>query len=296
VKPPKILFILVVLAILAIPVGVAIYFWRLKDNEPKIVSSENIVAGPASDSELEKTEDDQKKTTEAASSFDTSAIQAVVDSWSSSLPGGSMASVVILDSNGEEVSALNPDDKYFSASLYKLFVAYAGYQQIDTKVAVPDEMYTQGFTRAECLDLMIRESHSPCAEKMWNELGKAELTTLVRSYGIENTDLVNLQTTARDTGKILERILNRENLSPESQSLFLDSMKTQDDKYRNGLPSGFSDEITVYNKVGWNEQQEYHDAAIIELADGRKLIVAALTSGVGTANLRKLATAIEEVL
>jgi beta-lactamase class A len=230
------------------------------------------------------------------STFDATALQSAVDSWFTTAGGGS-ASVVIVDpKDGSVLASLNPDAQYFTASLYKLYVAYEGYKQVDVAAVDPSESYQEGRSRAECLDLMIRESDSPCGEKMWAEIGKQNLTQILKGYGLQNTDMTALRTTAADTARMLRRISTSEGLSEASQTAYLDSMKTQQTLYRRGLPSGFSSEVVVYNKVGWNEQQEYHDAAIVELPDGRRVVIAMLTSGVGTRNISGLAQALEPIL
>jgi len=142
---------------------------------------------------------------------------------------------------------------------------------------------------------MIRESDSPCAEKLWNGLGKENLTQQLEEYGILNTSMSGISTTAKDVALILGRIESGEGLSEESRNAYLDSMKTQDALYRRGLPSGFSNSVIVYNKVGWNEDKEWHDSAIIELSGGRKIIVSVLTENVGSKKIGDLASELEKV-
>ncbi|MDO8265507.1 MAG: serine hydrolase [Candidatus Saccharibacteria bacterium] len=226
--------------------------------------------------------------------FDAEALQQTINTWASNLGSDDIASVVVMDNQGDILAEVNPDQEYFTASLYKLFVAYEGYKQFDSGEVDTSEVFLNGQTRAECIDKMIRSSDSPCAEKLWLELGKEELTAIMKTYGIKNTTLVGLSTTATDTAIMLARIAWGEGLSETSRTAYLSSMKEQDGLYRRGLPSGFSANVTVYNKVGWNEQVEWHDASIIEFEDGRQLIVAVLTENVGTAQISKLGTMIEQ--
>ena len=225
--------------------------------------------------------------------FDNEKLQTAVDTWYGSLSADEKASIVLAGDDGSVLASVNQDASYFTASLYKLFVAYEAYRALDAGSYDGNEGYLNGNTRFECVDLMIRESNSPCGEKWWNELGKQTIQDQLKTYGIEHTDMVGLKTTAKDTATILTRIAKGEGLSEESQAKYLDSMKTQPALYRRGLPSGFSGTLTVYNKVGWNEQLEWHDASVVELADGRKLVIAVLTSGVGSARIAELAKGIE---
>ena len=225
--------------------------------------------------------------------YDALDLQEIVDEWAGSAGGSS--SVYMSDVDGNIVASSKPSDVYFAASIYKLFVAYAGYGQVDSGEVDPSEIYVNGYTRAECLDLMIRDSYSPCAEKLWNELGKAKLTAQLKAYGIMNTSMEALTTTAMDASIMLARIARGEGLSDESRDSYLSSMKDQEAIYRRGLPSGFKT-LVVYNKVGWNEQKEWHDTAIIELPDGRQLILSVFSENVGSSNIAKLGMAIEAIV
>ncbi len=221
--------------------------------------------------------------------FDSEKLQETLNSWATGLHGN--AGVVITNDSGAVLASLNPDESFSTASIYKLFVAYEGYLQLDRQENQGSEAYINGHTRLECLDLMIRESDSPCAEKLWRELGKQETTDKLITYGITNTSLVSLTTTADDVAKILLKISNGEGLSNTSQLALLDSMKNQ--IFRFILNKGFSSNVTVYNKVGFSEYQEYHDAAILEFPNKQRLIMSVLTQNVGTSAIADLGSRIE---
>jgi hypothetical protein len=218
-------------------------------------------------------------------------LQPTVNAWASSQNGRS--SIVIYDlANKKTVASLDPDRQYFSASIYKLYVAYIGYQKIADGTYNANEPYLAGYTRLKCLDAMIRESYSPCAEKMWNELGKANLTAELIKYGLTNTSMTGLYTSAEDVSIILTRLYERKDLTKAHTDAFLDSLKNQPEIYRRGLPSGFS-KSTVYNKVGWNGLVEWHDAAIVTLPNNRSYVIAVLTQNVGANQIGALGKAIE---
>lgn len=260
------------------------FFIDSKLNEPETVETTEIISQQETSQEVVEIENEN---------FNGNEIQLVLDAWLQTDGGDS--SVVISDIDGNVLASENPEQIFFAASLYKLFVAYAGYQQLDSGVVDSDEIYINGYTREECLDLMIRDSDSPCGEKLWNELGKEELTNQLKTYGINNTSMSAITTTAQDTAIMLSRVANGEGLSDESKAAFLDSMKDQDQLYRRGLPSGF-EVFTVYNKVGWNELVEWHDAAIIELLDGRQIVVTILSENVGFSKISDLGEVLETYL
>ena len=220
-------------------------------------------------------------------------IQLTIDEFIKNNPG--TYAIKITDINGRSLAEVNGDQQFFTASIYKLFVAYVGYQKIDDGTYDLNEPYITGYTRGECLDAMIRASYSPCAEKMWTELGKESITEQMKSYGLINTSLTGLYTSANDSAIMLQKIAKGEGLSENSKKSYLDSMKSQDSKFRRGLPAGFT-KSTVYNKVGWNEDKEWHDTAIIELSNGQKVVVAILTTGVGYKTVARLGAKIEQAL
>ncbi len=277
--------IVLALALFIVLVIISLFFWRFYNKSNNEVPSTTNSTNDSTAVQLEN------ETTEP--SFDSVAIQNVLDTWASSLRG--TASVVVKDTSGNVLAEHNPDQVYFAASIYKLYTAYFGYQQLDAGAIDPNEIYINGHTRAECLDLMIRESDSPCAEKLWAELGKQNLTDQLVEMGIDNTSMTAISTTSADASKMLVLIATGKGLSDESQAAYLSSMKEQDALYRRGLPSGFSN-VAVYNKVGWNEQKEWHDTAIVELSDGRKLIVSVFTENAGSANVARLGTAIQNAV
>ena len=221
--------------------------------------------------------------------FNAMKLQNTLDAWLSEQSG--VASVVIADEDGEILARRLADRQYFAASIYKLYVAYEGYRKIDDGTHKLSEPFLAGQTRKECLDKMIRTSDSPCAEKLWVELGKAELDDAMQEYGLKDTSMVAITTSARDAAVILSRIATGEGLSKASQQKFLASMKGQ--IYRDALPVGFTDS-TVYDKVGFNGQKEYHDVAIVKLEHDRQLIVSVLTERVGTSAIADLAARIEK--
>jgi len=291
-KKSQVILALILIATLACVSFVLWWFYKNTNinqdnsvNEP-VVETQTSTEAPTSEQPDTKTEQ-----------FNNLALQKVVEDWAGpKLTDSSRASVVLMDEDGEVIAGFKIDSEYFSASIYKLFTAYEGYRQVDAGSVSPDEPYQGGRTRIECLDAMIRDSDSPCGEKLWEEIGKQNLTDTLVAYGIENTSMTALSTTAEDAGKMLSRIAKGDGLSESSRQLYLSSMETQDALFRRGFPSGFTSDVNVYNKVGWNEQKEWHDAGIIKTADGRKLIYAVMTENVGSRQIAELAKQIESNL
>lgn len=247
-----------------------------------IVFTPHTATSPASDDENRQTNPAEEAVPEP--SYPLIDVQPIIDTWIAKQSGS--ASIVVYDlQNNQIIGEHNKSEVYFAASLYKLYVAYEGYLAEQRGDYQFDEPYLGSLTRGECIDLMIRESDSPCAEKLWVELGKSELTEKLRSYGINNTSMNNITTTAEDANLQLIRLWQHSEISEGSKASMLKSMANQ--IYRDALAKSFAG-VTFYDKVGFRDYDEYHDAGIVELPDGRAYVVSLLTDGVGSVAMADL--------
>ncbi len=283
-------FLGIILSISVLTISLILWWFRANTQVLKNAPMANTVTPTQEPEGLTEQQSSSVKNDTPKELFASKELQSVLDNWVSGVSG--TASVVLMSTEGRLIASLDKDKKYFTASIYKLYVAYAGYMQLDAGLIDASEPYVNGNNRAECLDLMIRESDSPCGEKLWNEVGKSELTKQLEDYAIYNTSMVALNTTAFDTALMLVRVANGEGLTSPSQTALLESMKNQ--IYRDALNAGFTGETIVYNKIGFRGLNEYHDTAIVEFTDGRRLIVSVLTDGVGTSSIAELGMLIEE--
>ncbi len=208
-------------------------------------------------------------------------LQPAVDAWLAKQSAD--YGIVVYDPANQKVIASNqPDKKYFAASLYKIFVAYLALVDFQDGKQDPDEILTGGFTRKQCVDKMIRESHSPCGEAMMADMGPENLRKRVSDMGIKNTVFAGITTTAKDSALILQYIVEGRDLDAANTAFLKDAMRVQDQKYRNGLAKG-APEATWETKVGWNEQYNYHDIGIMTLPNDRQYVVAILSQDNGKA-------------
>jgi D-alanyl-D-alanine carboxypeptidase len=207
-------------------------------------------------------------------------LQPVVDKWLDK-QAAEFGIVVYDPANQKIIASHNPDKKYFAASLYKLFVAYLALEDIQKGVQNPDEALTSGFSRKECVDKMIRESHSPCGEAMMAAMGQEKLRQRVSAMGIKNTVFAGITTTAKDSALILQYLWERRDLNTGNTTFLKDAMRVQEQRFRNGLAKG-APEATWETKVGWNLDINYHDVGIMTLRNGRSYIVAILSQNNGS--------------
>lgn len=233
--------------------------------------------------------------------------QPVVDAWVNSVGGNKSILIYDLDLD-KETASYNVAENYNTASLYKLFVVYEGYKRLENGTWDGNaKAGSTGKTISKCLDLAIRESHSPCAETLWGMIGRDKLDNIIEDeWEITHSDISALTSNVGDIMLILKRFyehpdFNDSALLDAMWDSFLNQPKTTYE-WRQGLPSGFS-KAAVYNKVGWDYNADgkywniYHDAAIVKFPqeDGttRNFIVVVMTNKIDFKNIRKLGANLE---
>ncbi|MBR5046194.1 serine hydrolase [Candidatus Saccharibacteria bacterium] len=230
----------------------------------------------------------------------------LVQEWGDSIPGAT--GVIIYDLDLDEVDGeYNADSKFATASLYKLFVVYEGYRNIiNGDWDGNANAGSTGYSISKCLDLAIRESHSPCAETLWAMIGRMQLDAVVQNdFGLPNVTVGSLSATPREIMEMMKIYYYHSDIIDESivatmKDSFLNQPVTTYN-WRQGLPSGFSSDVLVYNKVGWNWNGSiwtiYDDAAIVEFPElNRHFIVVVMTSGVPFQQITNLGTRIENLV
>lgn len=225
-------------------------------------------------------------------------LQSVINSWYSSVSRETDKGVLVYDLDNDKIVGSVDEDKSFeTASIYKIFVAYEGYRNLDIGIWNEEDESYGDMRVGECLDKTIRESHSGCAENILAKMGgETQLDAILRSrYDLKNTSVERLETTASDVARFLQIIYRHREISNDSYSKMADSMLNQPPTemdicdegrcdWRMGLPAGFSADAKVYNKVGWNwdgsHWESWNDAAIVEFPKyDRHFAIAFLSRG-----------------
>lgn len=208
-------------------------------------------------------------------------LQSVVDGWVRDYRGSfSSAAVEIYDVDyGTVVASYNANASMYPRSLYKLFYTYDAYTRINAGKDDPNAIYWGSYSLSQCLDLMIRVSHNPCAEQMLGETAREQgVGQLVSQLGLTNTQPDGLKTSAHDVSLLLQQYYKHPDWPAGAWTSFRDAALNQTWTYRKGFPNGFS-EAAVYNKTGYGTGDVYNDAALVEFAGGtRRYVMAVMTA------------------
>lgn len=262
---PKPKLLLIVLPIIVVGL-VAAYLLLFRTNNPD-----------SSQPAASQTSDTEKIDTPKYTPID---LQSTLEAWDANQPA--TYGIVVYDLQSKTtIGSLLPDQEFFAASLYKQYVAYLALLDIQNGDMSPNEALSGGFTRKECIEKMIRESHSPCGEAMMADIGQTTLNQRVAAMGINNTYFNGIRTTAQDSALILQYLAEGKDLNADNTAFLRDAMLTQETKFKRGLQTGAPD-AKWETKVGWNENINYHDIGIMTLPDGRAFVVAILGQGSGS--------------
>ncbi len=266
--------------------GGAAYYFFMQQREAD--STTNSVSQEQTNESNDDSQNDQGETLGELPS-----VQSELDAVLANLRG--QHSVMLEDpETGKVLASHREDAEYFTASIYKLYVAYLGLIDIQSGIHDPDEPYNQGRTRLECIVVMLRDSDSPCPEQMWEEQGRDTGNNRLRDMGLTDTDLLAITTTTQDANTILKRLYNQSDLTADNTELFRDALSDYPEReFRQGLPSAFSASanVAVYNKPGLYDEG-WLDAAIIELPNGRSVIVSIFSDSAYYQEVRTIADAV----
>ncbi|MDB5164258.1 MAG: hypothetical protein JWS12_876 [Candidatus Saccharibacteria bacterium] len=211
-------------------------------------------------------------------------LQSIVSAWQASHKGE--YSIVMRSLDGRTNAAYAGNTQFVSASIYKLYVAYAVYTKMAAGEMQPGTVTSTGSNVDYCLNAMIVVSDNDCAHALLNMVGPNTAEAMVHQHGFTNTFLASQTsfiTTARDTAQLLTELESGTLIRADYRQSLLGHMSQQ--IYRSGIPAG-SKGIRVADKVGYIDSYN-HDAGIVYHPSGKYVLVI-LSSGSSYANIADL--------
>lgn len=113
--------------------------------------------------------------------------------------------------------------------------------------------------------LMIKKSDNTAAYILTNHIvGAEKIQSLLASWGLTQTDIVNNKTSNRDIAILMQKIYSGNAVNQAYTQEMLGYMKDTD--FEDRLPALLPEGVTVYHKIG-TEERVIHDAGVV--TDGK---------------------------
>jgi len=210
-------------------------------------------------------------------------LNSLIDQFTKSHAGVYRVAVVQLTGSGSRSAFYNADTSISTASIYKMYVAYAAMLRIEQGSLTKDTQTSAG-TVDYCINRMIVVSDNPCGEALLSYLGASKVDQVLASNGFGSTKTATSKTTARDTVNLLAKMYNHEILTKASTDYLFNFMSQQ--IYRQGIPAG-SRGAVVQDKVGFLDALN-HDAGLVYSPKGTYALVILTDGAGGFSNLKLL--------
>lgn len=180
-------------------------------------------------------------------------------------------SFAFIDLTDQEAVRINNNQKYVAASLYKLFVAYYSYYQIDNDL-VSLTTVVKGQSIESCLEKMITVSDNDCGVALGDYFGWTNITNFIKQNGFTDTSIIRTETpgsefttSPNDIESFFIRLYKHELISDASTDAFIDNLLAQE--INNRLPAVIPEGFSIAHKTG-DVYNYIHDAGIIFTPDG----------------------------
>lgn len=200
-------------------------------------------------------------------------------------------SVIVTSTDGQVLYQYRPDQAYFSASIYKLTVAYLTYVDIGEGSKSLQQTVRTGETLEACLHKMIWESDSPCGEAVLALYDRSQADQRLLDNGISGLSIEGFQINAEGVNSLLQAIWQSQDLPSELRAKLLNSMSVQ--KFDKGMIAGMLP-YEVWDKVGFSPI-DWHDVGYV-FVDDEAYIVTILSENAGAEGVKAVADELRQVL
>jgi len=179
--------------------------------------------------------------------------------------------IIVSDQDTGETISLNNDRNYVAASLYKLFVAYYAYDQIDQGNITLSTALSNDQTLNSCLDIMITVSDNECGVLLGELFGWTNIDSMILANGFSGTTLNtrntggDIMTTPNDIQSFFDRLYTGELMPSEHNDHLMNLLLNQE--INNRLPPILPEGLAVAHKTG-DVYNYIHDAGLMLTDDG----------------------------
>jgi len=201
-------------------------------------------------------------------------LEAIFTNWAAAHPERKWAVVVRELEGGNRYASYRPAEVYEAASIYKLFLTYLLFKEINVDQVDSVAVSSQGrsWSAGYCLDLALRVSDNPCAWAIGNYTGWSSSNPVLASAGFSATALditAGHRSSAEDTADLLEGMYKATIYTADERDYLLNILKKQ--TYDQGIKAACTN-CVVANKTG-DLPGVKHDAGIVWHGDKAYLVV-----------------------
>ena len=219
-----------------------------------------------------------------------SAVQAAINA-----AAGQSWSVSVYDISGQRFLAqVNDTRQMGSASLYKLYAAYALTQKLPSSQWATVSI--GGHTARDCVDLMLRVSDNDCGMAVAEYVGWSKIDKYAHAASYNQTQTNHIpgpMTTANDTARFMSDLYQGKLFDADTTAFVLDSLARQ--SFRAGIPASCAG-CTVYNKTGNTDAGLNHDAGVVVINGHAYAIVIMSDNGGSAKKIASITKSITDVL
>lgn len=210
------------------------------------------------------------QTFNAADNPESIKLKNIIKQWQADYPSGQFGVFVQKLSDESVQASLNANNVFFTASLYKLYLANYVYNQIEIGKLTKNSNIGSSGNLNTCIQLMIRISSNACGESVGNAVGWQNLHNYTIGLGFKHTDMRGpLTSTAADTARFMLDLYKGKLLNKQHTNEFIELLKLQ--YIKNAIPAGVPGKV-VANKTG-DKLNVWHDAAVIYHPKGKYVLV-----------------------
>ena len=210
--------------------------------------------------------------------------------------------ICIIDLGKGDTFGINESEVFPAASLMKLPLIYAFYQQVELGKIDPDEQYSleekdkiEGtgsvyqqpvgtvYTLHNLVVLLGKQSDNTAQNVLVKILGKEKIQAAIIDLGMKQTSYTNWETTPGDVATFWQKLATGQILTSAHRQEIIDFLT--DTIFEEQIPAGLPEGIRVAHKVGVDEGV-LHDAGVI-FAD-QPFVLVLMSKGVNVSEAEKL--------
>jgi len=187
--------------------------------------------------------------------------------------------ICIVDLDKGDTFGVNRDEVFSAASLMKLPLIYAFYQQVELGEIDPDEQYSlkEGdkvdgtgsvylqpagtvYTLRDLVVLLGKQSDNTAQNVLVEILGEEKIQAAIVDIGMERTSYDSGETTPQDVATFWQKLATGQILTATHSQEILDSLT--DTIFEEQIPAGLPEGVRVAHKVGVDEKT-LHDGGVV---------------------------------